>query len=326
MAGVATVVNPEKKKRTRSPAYPYINLEASITRAKEFYSKEQRNAANVTVAMQDWGLVPESSNGAQILAALISFGLLQDEGIGDKRRVRLTQNALRILLDERPDSKERVALIKQAALAPKIHQQLWEKLGNNLPSDAQLRHTLLLDWPTPFNENAVDGFIREYRDTIAFANLSESDTVATEVKDNGDKTAGESPYVAQVGDWVQWEHNGALGFPEAKKVKGLSPDGGWAYVDGQHGAVPRSELLRESPPANPKNLPDPSLVLRIQSPPKNAMQEMVVPLANGTTKAVFQWPTTLSKEDVEDLKDSLKMLERKITRPVTAEPSQETKL
>ena len=45
------------------------------------------------------------------------------------------------------------------------------------------------------------------------------------------------------------------------------------------------------------------------------MQEMVVPLTNGTTKAIFQWPTTLTKEDVEDLKDSLKMLERKITRP-----------
>ena len=44
------------------------------------------------------------------------------------------------------------------------------------------------------------------------------------------------------------------------------------------------------------------------------MQEMIVPLAYGTAKAVFQWPTSLSKEDVEDLKDSLRMLERKITR------------
>ena len=27
------------------------------------------------------------------------------------------------------------------------------------------------------------------------------------------------------------------------------------------------------------------------------------------------WPTSLSKEDIEELKDSLKMSERKITRP-----------
>ena len=42
------------------------------------------------------------------------------------------------------------------------------------------------------------------------------------------------------------------------------------------------------------------------------MLEFVVPLSDG--KAVFQWPSTLSKEDVEDLKDSLKMMERKISR------------
>src|SRR5271157_5736653 len=250
MAGVATAENSEKRKRkrTRSPAYPFINLETAIARAKEFYSKELRNAANVRVAMKHWGFVEESSNGAQIVAALISFGLLQNEGVGDKRKVRLTQDALRILLDERPDSKERAELIRQAALAPKIHQQLWEKWGNDLPSDAQLRHTLLLEWPTPFNENAVDGFIREYRDTIAFAKLTESDTVKPEVADKGGESGG--GYVPKIGDYVQWEHNGVLGFPGPKQVKGLSPDGNWAYVDGQHGAVPIHELLRESPPAS----------------------------------------------------------------------------
>ncbi len=311
----------EKRKRTRSPAYPYINLETAIKRAKEFYDKEQRNPANIKVAVKHWGFVEGSSGGGQTIAALTSFGLMQDEGMGNNRKMRLTQTALRILLDARPDSKERAELIKQAALAPKIHQQLWEKWGVDLPSDAQLKHTLLFEWPVPFNENAVDGFIREYKDTIVFARLTESDKVASEVKNNGDKTEGESPYVAQVGDWVQWEHNGALGFPEPKRVKGLSPDGNWAYVDGQHGAVPRHELLRGSPPANPLNPPDPNAAQRIQSPPKTHMQEFVVPLSDG--KAVFQWPTLLSKEDIDDLKDSLKILERKITRsasPTQAQP------
>src|SRR5258707_678907 len=105
------------------------------------------------------------------------FGLLQDEGIGDKRKVRLTQNALRILLDARQESKERAELIRQVALGQKIHQELWKKWGTNLPSDATLRHTLLLEWPTPFNENAVDYFIKEYRSTILYAKLLESDKV-----------------------------------------------------------------------------------------------------------------------------------------------------
>lgn len=51
------------------------------------------------------------------------------------------------------------------------------------------------------------------------------------------------------------------------------------------------------------------------------MQEFVVPLSEG--RAVFQWPTTLSKEDVEDLKDTLKVLERKIIRSLPEESDKE---
>jgi hypothetical protein len=51
------------------------------------------------------------------------------------------------------------------------------------------------------------------------------------------------------------------------------------------------------------------------------MQEFVVPLSDGA-KAVFQWPSSLSAEDIADLKDSLKIVERKITRSIT-EPSAE---
>jgi hypothetical protein len=306
------VENPSKRKRTRSPAYPFVNLETAIARAKEFYDKEQRNAANVNVAMAHWGFTDESSSGASTIAALTSFGLLQDEGIGDKRKVRLTPNALRVLLDTRPDSKERAELIKQMALTPKIHQQLWEKWGNDLPSDAQLRHTLLLDWPVPFNENAVDGFIREYRDTIAFAKLSESDTVASEVKDNGDEQATKIPFVPQIGDWVQWEHNGVLGLPEPKRVKGFTPGGEYAYVESQHGAVLTSELVRAQAPAViPQNSPE-AIGQRQQSPPKSNMQEDVFSLSEG--KVVLQWPTPLSAASIQDLKDWLDLMQRKISR------------
>src|SRR5579862_7484900 len=50
----------EKRKRMRSPAYPYINLEAAIKRAQEFYNKEQRNAAPLKVAVKHWGYEEKS--------------------------------------------------------------------------------------------------------------------------------------------------------------------------------------------------------------------------------------------------------------------------
>lgn len=296
----------QKRKRTRSPAYPFINLEAAITRAREFFEKEQRNPANVSVAVKDWGFADGSSNGAQTIAALSSFGLLQDDGAGDKRTVRLTPTALRILLDNRPDSKERMELIRQAALAPKIHQQLWEKWGNNLPSDAQLRHTLLLEWPTPFNENAVDGFIEEYKDTISFAKLTSSDKVALEVQDKGE--GGGSKYNLKVGDYVQWEPQGVLQFREPMRIASFSGDGAYAFVEGSSTGLPISELTlqEEATPA----LTSPVLI----PPQKQNMRQDIFSLAEGTV--TIQWPTPLSAESVQDLKEWLRIVERKISRSV----------
>ena len=58
MSTSAKVLPPEsdKRKRMRSPAYPYINLETAIKRAKEFYEKEQRNAAPAEGGCQALGL------------------------------------------------------------------------------------------------------------------------------------------------------------------------------------------------------------------------------------------------------------------------------
>lgn len=310
-----TIESPElKRKRTRSPAYPYVNLEGALTRAKQFYDKEQRNAANVYIATKHWGFVEDSSNGAQTVAALISFGLMKDEGTGEKRTVRLTQDALRILLDTRPDSKERADLVKQCALAPKIHKQIWEKWGPDLPSDANLRHSLLFDWETPFNENSVDFFIGEYKSTIAFAKIGESDKIDHMEVDKG-KSGDDSPYIPAVGDFVQWEHNGVLGLSEPRRVREITPDGLFAFIDGYLSALPVSELLKEAAPTGTLAASNAN-VQRAQLLPKTHMQEFVVPLSN-ENKAIFQWPASLTQEDIDDLKDSLKILERKITRPIS---------
>src|ERR1700719_1411700 len=85
------------KKRMRSPAYPFVNLETAIKRARTFYDREGRNAAPLTVTAKHWGYEAKSSGSTQTAAALMSFGLMQDEGTGDRRKVKLTPNALKIL-------------------------------------------------------------------------------------------------------------------------------------------------------------------------------------------------------------------------------------
>ena len=171
------------RKRSRSPSYPFVNLETALKRAKEFFDHQTRHAVSVSIAVKDWNYNEKSSGGLQTAAALISFGLMRDEGSGTKRKLQLTDEAIRIILDERPDSPERESLIKHAALNPKIHGELWKKWGLNLPSDEQFRYTLTVEWEPKFNKNAADSFIREYKDTLAFAKLTESDTVSEEVED-----------------------------------------------------------------------------------------------------------------------------------------------
>jgi hypothetical protein len=260
MQTIGSLASAAAGKRTRSPAYPYVNLEEALDRAEEFYGHEGRNAANINVAGKHWGFTENSSSGSQTVAALISYGLMADEGTGEKRAVRLTNNALRILLDTRTDSTERDELIKQAALAPKIHRQIWDK-WETIPSDASLRHILLFDWETPFNENSVDYFIKEFRHTIAFAKLEKPDKV----------------YSAEV---IKESGEGENSVKEGVAAQGQQ----------------QTEASRKI----------------VTPPPKTGMDEFVVPLSDG--RAVFQWPKALTQGDIEDLKDSLKMIERKITR------------
>lgn len=300
---VPTEVQDDEPRRHRSPAYPFINLETAIKRAKAFNDAEGTTAAFVPAAVKHWNYEAKSSGGLQTIAALISFGLMTDEGTGQKRKVKLTEMARRILLDTRQDSSERDTLVKKAALMPKIHQALWVRWGADRISDENLRHHLLFEWDPRFNETTVDAFIREYRDTIKFAKLINSDTVAPEVKDNGGK------YVPKVGDYVQWEAGGMLRLPAPKRITQILNDD-FVRVEDTLTGIPITELIPESgPDAKPEGQTKPPL--------KTFMQEMVVPLSSGS-RAVFQWPVDLKQEDVEDLKDSLKMLERKILRSSSA--------
>jgi hypothetical protein len=170
-----------KAARLRSPAYPGIDLEAAIKRAQELYDREHRSAANAEIAVQHWGFKPTSGGGFVVIAALKAFGLISDSGSGKTRKIQLSELALRILLDRRSDSTERQEAIKQAALMPKIHASLWTKYGREIPSNENLAHELVFE--RKFNENSVKDFIKEYRDTIEFAKLSNSDTVSLSTED-----------------------------------------------------------------------------------------------------------------------------------------------
>lgn len=178
-------ITPKKAKQGRSPAYPFIPVEKALAQAKALHDAEGKYAAPMSSAFKAWGYGEKSSGGRQTLAALRYFGLIDSEGEGETRKVKVSETALRILLDQREDQTERLALIRQVALQPAIHRLLFEKYGDGLPSDATVRHFLVFD--QKFNPQAANEIIAEFKATAAFAGLYQPSAVLDKAKiDEGD--------------------------------------------------------------------------------------------------------------------------------------------
>ena len=156
--------------RPRSPAFPSIDLEKAIERATTLYKKEGRHSVPREIAFDHWGYTEKSGMARLSVAAMRYFGLI---GWGQDKQLTLTELALDILTDNRDDSHERQEAIRRAALAPRIHKDIWDKYGGELPSNATLRFFLVRD--RRFTENGVDEFLKQFRRTIAFSGLSKAD-------------------------------------------------------------------------------------------------------------------------------------------------------
>ena len=165
----AETESPAKRSRTRSPSYPYLDLPTALEKVTVLWNVEGRHPAAVSVAMQHWGYKEDSSTGYSCVAALKKFGLVDHDGMGETRQIRLSALALAILLDRDPASADRRDALRRAALNPRIHAELWERYGADLPSDQTLRRFLVIE--RNFNEASVDELLAEYKATVAFAGL-----------------------------------------------------------------------------------------------------------------------------------------------------------
>lgn len=159
----------EARKRAqsgRSPSYPGIPLSEAIDRGNVIYKMEKRNTAPVTLIMKHWGYNnPTSGRASVTFAALKKFGLITEEGTGPDRVARLTDRMIEIVHNPDP-----LPAIRAAALAPPIHRELWDEYrGQGLPSDESLKWTLQRE--RGFTPSGAAEFVKQFRETLAFANL-----------------------------------------------------------------------------------------------------------------------------------------------------------
>jgi hypothetical protein len=216
-------------------------------------------------------------------------------------------------------------LLQISALSPTLHAELWNKYkAEGLPPNDVIRHYLVFE--RNFNPDSVDGFIAQFRDTIAYAKLDASGKIEapseSETPDRGELA---------IGDFVQWESQGVAQFVEPRKVIGITPDGGFVFVEDSLTGLPIDEVRRVDP-ANGKPTPMTQQTVEPQplrpvvptapvnphykpsGPPAGAKQYV---LTVDTGEVVLRWPESLSDEDYETIESWIEGMKKKIKRSVT---------
>ena len=163
-------------RKQRSRNYPFMNLKKALDRVSQLSKQEGSNYTSTSVAKMHWNYGPKSSGGIRTVSALIQFGLLDEQGKGTERLVRVSKLATTIL--EHPDSEERQLALREAALKPVLYREIWERYKEGLPSNQSLKWELTGKGDPSagvLNKLSVDDFISSFIDTLEFAGLTTSD-------------------------------------------------------------------------------------------------------------------------------------------------------
>ena len=240
-------------RRDRSPSFPYIPLAAAIDRTRQLYEKAKRYEARIADAATAWQLGTKSSSTLQTAAALLAFGLAEDSGSGEGRKIKVSDLGWRILEDKRPGAWERG--LAEAALKPKmIAEYATEHWKDGRPDDGICISELMIE--RGFNDEAAARFLRVFDATIRYAGLRDSDSLP----DSKTESAGldnerkhdpvvPPPTLPKVGDYVRWASAPFDQRDTPRQIIRIAEE--FAFVHGSPTGMPMNELTIADPPRVP---------------------------------------------------------------------------
>jgi len=285
----------DKKRRQagRSPAYPVMSVDKAIEQARALYKQERDVLAPLPSALTAWGYSPKSSGGRQTLATLRYYGLIDVAGEGDDRRIKVSDTARRIILDEREDDTEKRQLIRTVALMPSAHKLMFKDYSSGLPSDSTVVYDLI--HKHGFNPVAAKELLTEFKETARYIGLFEPHKTvdkAPEVSDKGEDKS--TPPAIKVGDKVRATVQGVDLFPEGATVLGFSDDGQWVFTDQSTSGAPLKDVtvMESAASAIPAVTPPPipahlRAAQKQDDQPKPGTRKAVFPIADGDVSLTF---------------------------------------
>jgi hypothetical protein len=173
-----------KKAKARSPAYPAFSLAVAIDLARKLWAAQRKQETHIDSALKSLGYSARSGTALRTIAGLNHYGLIEESGSKDERKIKLSERAQDIIHLAENDPRRKEALAA-AARAPAIYDALWERYGDQLPDDSAIRPFLIRD--KGYNDAAVDDLLADYRATLEFA---KPDKMSEDVpyEENRDKT------------------------------------------------------------------------------------------------------------------------------------------
>lgn len=299
----------------RSPSYPNASLGDVLSQVAKIEKLYRQSPVDREVAAKLIGYSSLSGPASKALAAMANFGLVERAGKGE---MRVTARARAIL---HPDNlaERRQALIA-AAFEPNLFQELRGRWPDMIPPEDGIMTYLHRQG---FNQSAIRPAMKAYRDTLLFLEQEgANDSHGNEPQSGADSVSAEGGNSAalgkaRVGDMVEVEIAGSLLFAEPVRVRAVSDDQAWVFVDGSETGIQMEHVtVLERPDAGTEGKAPPTLPL---AAPK--AQPAAVPLGHRSETfnadegdIVITWPANLSLQSVEDMKDWLELLKRRIAR------------
>lgn len=313
-------------KKFRSPAYPMFDLSKAVERLKSFYAKALHHQVGIGVLAEAWGMKSGDGKVWRAAAAMIQYGLLTDSGTGKSRKFQIADTAKRIVLDTSPESEKRTEVLKAAALAPMIHREIWQRFKSTAGlADSVIRNYLTLDraenGESPYSPSAADEVLKTYRATLAYAGLSDSDTVTSPAsvmeKDDGEGSSPQNPTKVSAGDLVKWISGGIVQF-DARKVSWISDDGSHLRVIGSNTGIPMNEVEKVDPAsvAAVKSEPTPPPQPSTPQPAPATQTGKTGKLSNVSTSVIgnrLQISADVNADEIDPLLDMLKKYKEILT-------------
>jgi hypothetical protein len=164
--------------KQRSPAFPYIPLDAAVERIRQIYKNIRDTPQPREQVAKAYGKPVSSSSTVQTFATLLQYGLLENVNLNGSRRLKVSSLARTIVHPNAPKYQVDASL-KKSALLPQIFKEMWDlyKYTDDVSDDIilfYLTHDREDTIGSVFTERAAQDVLRVYRATLAYAGIVSS--------------------------------------------------------------------------------------------------------------------------------------------------------